>query len=82
MVLLARAMVKQPRILILDEPCVGLDEYHCALILGVLDKIAEQTTTNIIYVSHVANEKLRCINNRLSFRRTATGGFQVTETAG
>ena len=82
LVLLARAMVKQPRILILDEPCVGLDEYHCALILGVLDKIAEQTTTNIIYVSHVANEKLRCINNRLSFRRTATGGFQVTETAG
>ena len=81
LVLLARAMVKQPRILILDEPCVGLDRYHCTLILEVLDKIAEQTTTNIIYVSHVADEKPRCINSQLSFRRVAAGGFKVEEIA-
>ena len=35
LVLLARAMVKQPQILILDEPCVGLDEFHRILILDL-----------------------------------------------
>ena len=79
LVLLARAMVKQPKILVLDEPCVGLDDYHRILILGVLDKIAEQTETRLIYVSHVKDEKPRCINRRLSFEAASTGGFKVSE---
>ena len=80
LVLLARAMVKQPQILILDEPCVGLDEFHRILILDILDKIAEQFTTSILYVSHIEDEKPLCINRRLTFKRNATSGFQVEET--
>jgi len=67
LVLLSRAMVKNPRILILDEPCVGLDNYHRALILSVLDLISKQTKTCMIYVSHTQNEMPNCINVRLSF---------------
>ncbi|MGB1639787.1 MAG: ATP-binding cassette domain-containing protein [Pseudohongiellaceae bacterium] len=67
LVLLARAMVKNPAILILDEPCVGLDDYHRQLILGVLDLIASQTRTRLIYVSHVSEEWPVCINQRLEF---------------
>ncbi|NKB32861.1 MAG: ATP-binding cassette domain-containing protein [Pseudomonadales bacterium] len=81
LVLLARAMVKQPRILILDEPCVGLDDYHRELILGVLDRIAEQTKTKIIYVSHVRDEKPLCINRRLSFEPNNSGGYKIAEYA-
>ena len=65
--LLARAMVKNPAVLILDEPCVGLDDYHRQLILGVLDLIASQTRTRLIYVSHVSEEWPVCINQRLEF---------------
>ena len=65
--LLARAMVKNPAVLILDEPCVGLDDYHRQLILGVLDLIASQTRTRLIYVSHVSEEWPICINQRLEF---------------
>ena len=65
--LLARAMVKSPAVLILDEPCVGLDDYHRQLILGVLDLIASQTCTRLIYVSHVSEEWPACINQRLEF---------------
>ncbi len=80
LVLLARAMVKQPRILVLDEPCVGLDDFHRTLILGILDKIAEQTATKIIYVSHIRDEKPQCINSRLSFVSNKKGGYQVEES--
>lgn len=77
LVLLARAMVKHPRVLILDEPCVGLDDFHRALILGTLDVIADQAHTNLIYVSHVAGEKPACITQKLEFTAAAQGKFRL-----
>tara|TARA_B100001057_G_scaffold123076_1_gene121916 strand:+ start:5264 stop:6778 length:1515 start_codon:yes stop_codon:yes gene_type:complete len=67
LVLLARAMVKSPAVLILDEPCVGLDDYHRQLILGILDLIASQTRTRLIFVSHLSEEWPACINQKLEF---------------
>ncbi|MES3007692.1 MAG: ATP-binding cassette domain-containing protein [Pseudomonadota bacterium] len=67
LVLLARAMVKHPAILILDEPCVGLDDYYRALILEMVDLIAATTTTQIIYVSHTDDERPACINQHIRF---------------
>ena len=81
LVLLARAMVKLPRILILDEPCVGLDDYHRALILQMLDLIAAQSPTRIVYVSHVVGEQPGCINQRLSFVRSEKGGYTLAQSA-
>ncbi len=81
LVLLARAMVKKPRILILDEPCVGLDDYHRQLILAVLDEIAAESNTQLIYVSHVADEQPACITQRLTFRQCSTGGFTLQQTS-
>ena len=78
--LLARAMVKQPDILILDEPCVGLDDYHRDFILGTLDAIAERTSTRLIYVSHVAGESPSCINYRLRFEPAPDGGYRVLKS--
>lgn len=78
-VLLARAMVKQPTILILDEPCVGLDDYYRQLILGTLQLIAEQSNTRIIYVSHVADERPTFITQRLSFVPNNGGGFTIEQ---
>jgi molybdate transport system ATP-binding protein len=67
MVLLARAMVKSPVILILDEPCLGLDGHHTQIILRAIDHIAEHTDTQILFVSHCASEMPACINQRLEF---------------
>lgn len=78
MVLLARAMVKAPAILILDEPCVGLDDYHRAMILGMLDLIALQTATQLIYVSHVIGEQLHCINRRYRFEPAGNETFTLS----
>jgi molybdate transport system ATP-binding protein len=80
--LLARAMVKQPAVLILDEPCVGLDDYFRRLVLLTVDCIAEQTRTQIIYVSHTEGEEPRCINQRLRFEAAPGGGFRLLEKSG
>lgn len=81
LVLLARAMVKHPRILILDEPCVGLDDYYRQLILGTLNVIAEQTDTRIVYVSHVSDEEPEFATQRLQFVPAEGGGYRLEQTA-
>jgi molybdate transport system ATP-binding protein len=70
LVLLARAMVKQPAILILDEPCVGLDDAWRQLVLDIVDRIAATTSTRILFVSHEPQDAPRCINQWLSFSAT------------
>lgn len=67
LVLLARAMVKQPLILVLDEPCVGLDDYHSQLLLDMVDFIAQQGQTQILFVSHSADHTPACINIKMMF---------------
>jgi molybdate transport system ATP-binding protein len=73
MVLLARAMVKSPVILILDEPCLGLDGPHRRTVLGAIDHIARNSDTRILYVSHSPGEMPQCINQQLQFVPCSNG---------
>jgi molybdate transport system ATP-binding protein len=65
MLLLARAMVKSPRLLVLDEPCQGLDAGNRRLVLRVADHIAASGSTTLLYVSHRADEIPACITHYL-----------------
>jgi molybdate transport system ATP-binding protein len=58
MALVVRAMIKHPPLLILDEPIAGLDDYHSLLVVSLINKIAEESNTAILYVSHQDEEGL------------------------
>ena len=65
LVLLARAAVKRPRLLILDEPCQGLDATQRQTLLAVVDRVVAQTGASLIFVTHHAGEVPRCITHVL-----------------
>ena len=52
LILIARAMVKHPPLLILDEPAAGLDDESAVLFTSLVNKIAAESNTAILYVSH------------------------------
>ena len=55
-VLLARALMVPPELLILDEPLNGLDIYARDFFLNTLQEIESKTDATIIYVTHHAEE--------------------------
>lgn len=56
LLLLARALVKLPALLILDEPCQGLDTHQTRRFTAMLDVICCHLDTTIIYVTHYQEE--------------------------
>lgn len=52
LIMTARAMVKHPPLLILDEPTADMDDRSAALLVSLVNKIAKETDTAILFVSH------------------------------
>lgn len=73
MVLVARAMVKSPRLLILDEPCEGLDEDRRRQVLMLVNDIGSKTGTHLIFVTHEPQEIPPCITHTLQLERKNPG---------
>lgn len=66
-ILILRAVVKAPEILILDEPCHGLDEKFRQKILDLLETVAASGTTTLLHVTHDPTEALECEKHILEF---------------
>jgi molybdate transport system ATP-binding protein len=56
--LIVRAMIKNPPLLILDEPTAGLDNANIKLVNSLINKIATESKITILYVSHRIEEGL------------------------
>jgi molybdate transport system ATP-binding protein len=74
--LILRAVIKQPRLLILDEPCHGLDPRHRSEVLTIADYIGQSTDSTLLYVTHDPEEQLTC--TRQVFEFSADRGWQLS----
>lgn len=78
-VLVARALVKNPPLLILDEPCQGLDPEQITQFKQMINDICAQCKTTLLYVSHYKEDIPECIAH---FLRIEKGEAFITDRAG
>ena len=71
LVLLARAFVKDPELLILDEPLHGLDNYNRRLVKDIIEAFCKRNNKTMIMVTHYKEELPACINHSIFLMRHA-----------
>lgn len=65
-VLIGRALMSSPKLLILDEPCTGLDVFARESLLSMVEAIAhEEQAPTLIYVTHHIEEIMPCFKHTL-----------------
>ncbi|MDR3365669.1 MAG: ATP-binding cassette domain-containing protein [Prevotellaceae bacterium] len=64
LVMLARAFVKNPELLILDEPMHGLDPSNRERVTQIIETFCAQKNKSLIYVTHYFSEVPKCITKR------------------
>ena len=66
LVLLARALVKKPPLLVLDEPCQNLDAENRARFVQMVDEVCSASPVTLLYVTHLSDTEPSCIDHRLT----------------
>lgn len=69
LVLLARAFVKDPQLLILDEPLHGLDNANRRLVKDIINTFCQRPNKTLVMVSHYKEELPSCIDHSITLKR-------------
>jgi len=67
--LLARAFVKDPDLLILDEPLHGLDNHNRRLVKDIIETFCQRPEKTLIMVTHYQEELPKCIDHSITLKR-------------
>lgn len=76
LVLIARALIKQPPLVILDEPTQGLDDDNRRRVLGFIEQLSGLSRTTLLFVSHRTDEHLALFRSRLHLEPSADPGVR------
>lgn len=79
-ILILRSAVKSPELLILDEPCHGLDENFRAKILHLMELIGQGGTTTMLHVTHDPSEILKCEKHVLQLCPDENPMYRIQES--
>ncbi len=71
MLLFARALIKNPALLILDEPFHGMDSINKQKCLNLIDKYARQPDKSLIFVTHYQKEIPACVQQVYQLKEPA-----------
>lgn len=80
--LLARAFVKDPELLILDEPLHGLDTYNRRRVKAVIEAFCRRLDKTLVMVTHYAEELPATITHRLFLKKVRAEEEPDTSTTG
>lgn len=84
-IFIARAIVSQPEVLILDEPTVGVDAKNVQTFYDMLERLNVELAITLVLVTHdtgtVSNKitHVACLNNTLHFHGSAEDFEQVKD---
>lgn len=78
-ILIGRALMASPKLLVLDEPCAGLDFLSKEQLLSTVEQMAHQRKTTILYVTHQIDEILPIFTHTLLLRSGRTFSQGPTE---
>ena len=70
LVLFARTLVKNPEVLILDEPFHGFDQKNLHRCLQIVESFCRQPGKTLIFVTHNAAELPECIGHRFVLKKS------------
>lgn len=73
LILIASALALRPSILILDEPCQGLDLINRSRVLGLVERFCRAACVSLIYITHHYEEVIPSVSNVLHLK----GGIDV-----
>ncbi|UZD22094.1 ATP-binding cassette domain-containing protein [Algoriphagus halophytocola] len=66
--LLTRALIKEPKLLILDEASQGMDEFQRRLFKDTVQQICERSSMTLVYVSHYAEDVPEAVGKVIELR--------------
>lgn len=68
LVLIVAALVGKPHLLVLDEPCQGLDVIHRQQVLALVERICRATDISLVYITHHLEELLPSVSHALHLK--------------
>jgi len=72
-------LVKNPPLLVLDEPCQGLDDKQSKQFVSLVDSICSGKNRTLIYVSHDERNVPSCVENIFQLEKRADKFYRVSK---